>query len=66
MLKVIIHKYLYEYCEGSIILLYIVLNCYEFLYEYYEGSIVVLYWTLTIMNGWMNNTKSLLLCYIEC
>ena len=43
MLKVIYHECLYEYYKESIILLYIVLNCYEFLYEYYEGSIVVLY-----------------------
>jgi hypothetical protein len=43
MLKVICHECLYEYCEGSIIVLYIVLNCYEFLFEYYEGSSVVLY-----------------------
>jgi len=66
MLKVICHKCLYKYCEGFIIVLYIVLNCYEFLYEYYEGSIVVLYWTLTVINGWMSNTKGLLLCYAEC
>jgi hypothetical protein len=43
MLKVIYHECLYEYYEESIILLYIVLNCYKCLYEYYEGSIVVLY-----------------------
>jgi hypothetical protein len=66
MLKVICHECLYEYCEGSIIVLYIVLNCYEFLFEYYEGSSVVLYSTLTTMNGWMSNMKGLLLCYTEC
>jgi hypothetical protein len=43
MLKVICHECLYEYCKGSIIVLYIVLSCYEFLYEYYEGFIVVLH-----------------------
>jgi hypothetical protein len=42
MLKVICHECLYEYCEGSIIVIYIVLNCYEFLNEYFKGSIVVL------------------------
>jgi len=42
MLKVIYHECLYEYCEGSIIVIYIVLNCYEFLNEYFKGSIVVL------------------------
>ena len=35
------------------------------LYEYYDGCIVVLYWSLTVMNGWMSNTKGVLLCYIE-
>jgi len=32
MLKVICHQCLYEHCEGSIIVLYIVINCYEFLW----------------------------------
>ena len=36
------------------------------MYENYEGSVAILYWTLTIMNGWMSNTKGLLLCYSEC
>jgi len=35
------------------------------LYEYYDGCIVVLYWSLSVMNGWMSNTKGVLLCYIE-
>jgi hypothetical protein len=43
MLKVLCHECLYEYCEGSIIVLYLVLHCLEFFYDYYEGSIVVLY-----------------------
>jgi hypothetical protein len=38
-------------------------NYHRWLYEYYEGSIVVLYWTLIVMNGWMSNTKGVLLCY---
>jgi hypothetical protein len=40
-------------------------ECYfhRWLYEYYEGSIVVLCWTLIVMNGWMSNTKGVLLCY---
>jgi len=38
-------------------------NEHELLYEYYEGSIIVLYWTLSVMNGWMSNTKDVLLCY---
>ena len=38
-------------------------NSDERLYEYYEGSIVVLYWTLIVMNGWMSNSKGVLLCY---
>jgi hypothetical protein len=38
-------------------------NEHEWLYEYYEGSIIVLYWTLSVMNGWMSNTKDVLLCY---
>jgi len=66
MLKVICRECLYEYYEGSIIVLYLVLNCYEFLYEYYVGFIVVSYGISTIMNGWMSNTKSLLLYYTKC
>jgi hypothetical protein len=62
MLKGICHECLYEYCEWSII----VLNCNKFLYEYYKWSIIVLYWTLTVMNGWMSNTKGLLFCYTKC
>jgi hypothetical protein len=44
---------------------YIILNVneYEWLYEDYEGSIILLYWTLSVMNGWMSNTKDVLLCY---
>jgi hypothetical protein len=38
-------------------------NYHEWLYEYYEGSIVVLYWTLTVMNGWMSNTKGTIVLY---
>jgi len=38
-------------------------NYHGWLYEYYEGSIVVLYWTLIVMNGWMSNSKGVLLCY---
>ena len=38
-------------------------NYHEQLYEYYEGSIVVLYWTLIIMNGWMSNTKGIIMLY---
>jgi len=37
------YECLYEYCEGSIVVLYKILNCYEYLYRYYEGFIVVLY-----------------------
>ena len=38
-------------------------NYHEWLYEYYEGSIIVLYWTLTVMNGWMSNTKGTIVLY---
>jgi hypothetical protein len=60
------YECLYEYCEGSIVVLYKILNCYEYLYRYYEGFIVVLYWMLIVMNGCMSNTKGQLLCYTEC
>jgi hypothetical protein len=43
----------------ALLLYFIECNCDEFLYEYYEG-IAVLYWTLTVMNGWMENMKGLL------
>jgi hypothetical protein len=39
------------------------INYHGWLYEYYEGSVVVLYWTLIVMDGWMSNTKGVLLCY---
>jgi len=42
-------------------LYFIEYNCEEWLYEYYERSIVVLYCTLIVMNGWMSNTKGVLL-----
>ena len=45
------------------LLYFIGCNCDEWLYEYNEGSIVVLYWTLIFMNGWMSNTKGVLLWY---
>ena len=41
----------------------VIVNYHEWLYEYYEGSIVVLYWTLTVMNGWMSNTKGTIVLY---
>jgi len=39
-------------------------NYHRWLYEYYKESIVVLYWTLIVRNGWMSNTKGVLLCYL--
>jgi hypothetical protein len=38
-------------------------NYHEWLYKYYRVSIIVLYWILIVMNGWMSNTKGVLLCY---
>jgi len=31
--------------------------------EYYEGFIVVLHWTLIVMNGWMSDTKGIVVLY---
>jgi hypothetical protein len=47
----------------DLLLYFIECNCDEWLYEYYEESIVVLYWTLIVMNGWITNTKGVLLLY---
>jgi hypothetical protein len=41
----------------------LIVNYHEWLYEYYEGSIVLLYWTLTVMNGWISNTKGTVVLY---
>jgi hypothetical protein len=55
-------EWLYEYTKD--LLLYFIECIYdEWLHEYYEGSIVVLYWILIVMNGWMSNTKGVLLWY---
>jgi len=48
---------------NDLLLYFIECNCDEWLYEYNEGSIVVLCWTLIVMNGWMSNTKGVLLWY---
>ena len=53
------------YYEGSIIVLYGMLNYHEWLYKYYEWSTVVLYWMLIVMNGCMGITKDLSLYYVE-
>ena len=57
--------YHWIYYEGSIVVLYEMLNCPKWLYEYYKRSIIVLYWMLIVTNGCMSNMKDLSLYYVE-